>query len=109
SVSDHREMGMVLHVDATGQAAPDSASLLDFSAEPGPGFAPHEATLPPLEPGRVHRRTFTVSEVERAVAPGDGQSVRQRLWTYDGGAPGPTLHGRIGDTFVITLVNDGSM
>jgi len=53
----------------------------------------------------VHRRTLTVREVERAVAPG----VRQRLWTYDGTAPGPTLHGRIGDTFVITLVNHGSM
>jgi len=125
SVGAHRDMGMVFHVDVTGTSGshemagmpgmslaghrPSASSLLDFSKDPGPGFRPHDATLPPLEPGRVHRRTFTVSEVERAVAPGDGQSVKQHLWTYDGTAPGPTLHGRIGDTFVITLVNDGSM
>src|SRR5690606_31020633 len=54
---------------------------------------------------RVHRRTFTVTEVTREVAPG----VRQRLWTYDGSAPGPVLHGRVGDTFEITIVNDGSI
>ncbi|HET7385706.1 MAG TPA: multicopper oxidase domain-containing protein [Nocardioidaceae bacterium] len=119
SVGDHRAMGMVFHVAVTGTSghpaaeraasasghAPNAASLLDFSKDPGPGFRPHDAVLPPLEPGPVHRRTFTVSEVERAVAPG----VRQRLWTYGGTAPGPTLHGRIGDTFVIRLVNDGSM
>src|SRR5690606_26583397 len=35
--------------------------------------------------------------------------VTQRLWTYNGEAVGPTLHGRVGDKFVITLVNDGSI
>jgi len=39
------------------------------------------------------------------VAPG----VWQKRWTYNGSPVGPTLHGRVGDTFVITLVNDGSM
>jgi nitrite reductase (NO-forming) len=48
---------------------------------------------------------MTVREVERAVAPG----VTQRLWTYDGGAPGPVLHGQVGDTFEITLVNDAGI
>jgi len=53
----------------------------------------------------VHRRTFVVREVEREVAPG----VTQRLWTYDGTAPGPVLHGRVGDRFEITLMNRGSI
>ena len=53
----------------------------------------------------MHRRTLHVRDVEREVAPG----VTQTLWTYDGTAPGPTLHGRVGDRFVITLVNDGSV
>jgi nitrite reductase (NO-forming) len=35
--------------------------------------------------------------------------VSQRLWTSDGTAPGPTLHGRVGDVFEITLVNGGSI
>src|SRR5690606_24947864 len=39
------------------------------------------------------------------VAPG----VRQTRWTFNGGVPAPTLHGRVGDTFVITLVNDATM
>ena len=39
------------------------------------------------------------------MAPG----VRQRLWTFNGTAPGPTLRGRIGDTFEITLINDGTI
>jgi len=46
-----------------------------------------------------------VSEVEREVAAG----VRQKLWTFNGTAPGPTLHGRVGDVFVVTLVNDGTI
>ena len=43
--------------------------------------------------------------MEREVAPG----VRQRLWTFNGTAPGPALHGRVGDVFEITLVNDGTI
>jgi nitrite reductase (NO-forming) len=145
SVVGHRQMGMVLTIQATGtppagsgtdqaagdghaghqhgpgvstgtpEQAPTSGPAhgstgtppagLDFMAAPGPGFTAHDATLPPVDDGAVHRRTFTVSEVEREVAPG----YTQQLWTYHGNAPGPVLHGRVGDRFVITLVNDGSI
>ncbi len=128
SVVGHRQMGMVLTIDVTGQAEPASAAghsdhahgpsgsdesvpepvepgELDFMAEPGDDFEGRDAVLPPLEAGRVHRRTFTVQEVEREVAPG----MPATLWTFDGTAPGPVLHGRVGDVFVITLVNDGSI
>ncbi|HSE70423.1 MAG TPA: multicopper oxidase domain-containing protein [Nocardioidaceae bacterium] len=87
-------------------AAPaGSDARFDPMARPGKEFSAHDAELPALEPGRVHRRTFTVTETEREVAPG----VIQRLWTYDGSAPGPVLHGRVGDTFVIKLVNEGTI
>ena len=33
----------------------------------------------------------------------------QRRWTFNGQSPGPTLHGRVGDIFDITLVNEGSI
>jgi nitrite reductase (NO-forming) len=50
--------------------------------------------------------TLTVTETEREVAPG----VQQTVWSYGGeGAPGPVLHGRVGDRFVVTLVNDGTI
>jgi nitrite reductase (NO-forming) len=46
-----------------------------------------------------------VTEVEQEVAPG----VRQTRWTFGGTAPGPVLRGRVGDQFIVTLVNDGSI
>ncbi len=115
SIVGHRQQGMVLRVDATGTAAAPAAHqetgqdgrapTPDFMADPGPDFRSHDATLPPLEKGRVHRRTFTVRDVRTEVAPG----VVQTMWTYDGAAPGPILHGRVGDRFVIRLVNHGTM
>ncbi|MFZ1410632.1 MAG: multicopper oxidase domain-containing protein, partial [Micropruina sp.] len=64
-----------------------------------------DPVLPPLGPERVHRVTFRVQELALEVAPG----LWQRRWTFNGTAPGPTLHGRVGDTFEITLINDGSI
>ncbi|HEY0953019.1 multicopper oxidase domain-containing protein [Nocardioides sp.] len=88
-----------------GATGSDAAADLDFAAAPEPGFVAHDPELPAVEGSRVHRRTFRVSEVQAEVAPG----VRQQLWTYNGGMPGPTLHGRVGDRFVIRLVNDTQM
>lgn len=135
SVVGHRQMGMVLHVEVTGLAEATAASdtdtgsmsdmpgmdhgaaspetgtggpaaaALDLAASPGAGFEAHDPQLPPLGRSRVHRRTFRVTEMQAEVAPG----VRQQLWTYNGTMPGPTLHGRVGDRFVIRLVNDTSM
>jgi nitrite reductase (NO-forming) len=127
SVVGHKQMGMVLAIEAVG--AP--VATTDPRTPPGTGTpgtddpgtdahgAGHEMTmgepadgtvipdpvLPPLEPGRVHRHTFTVTEQGMEVAPG----ITQEMWTYNGSAPGPTLHGRVGDTFVIRLVNEGAL
>ncbi len=117
SVVGHRQLGMVLHVSAVGapvaptgaeehHPAPDGApAALDPLAAPDERFRAHDARLPDLPAGRVHRRTITVSDTVREVAPG----VTQRLWTYNGTAPGPVLHGRVGDRFVVRLVNDGTI
>ena len=78
---------------------------LDLAGTPGELFRRRDPALPPVAGGRVHRRTFHVRDVVREVAPG----VTQTLWTFNGTAPGPTLHGRVGDRFVITLVNDATM
>jgi nitrite reductase (NO-forming) len=126
SVVGHRQRGMVLRVDAVGAGPPAAAGhaahghgaasgddpaaepagtpSYDPVAGPGPGFEARDAALPPRT-GTVHRRTLTVTETEREVAPG----VIQTMWTYDGTAPGPVLHGRVGDVFEITLVNEGSI
>ena len=110
SVAGHRQMGMTFDVvvdDAPGAAAPHAspppaAPGMSGMASPSDVVDP---ALPPLTGERVHEVTLTVREVALEVAPG----VWQKRWTYNGSPMGPTLHGRIGDTFVVTLVNDGSM
>jgi len=90
----------------TGTAdGPSAAKDIDLAKKPGPGFEARDATLPPTSSATVHKLTLTVSEIQRAVAPG----ITQKLWTYNGTAPGPVLHGKVGDVFDVTLVNDGSM
>jgi nitrite reductase (NO-forming) len=71
----------------------------------GAGFTAYDPVLPPLPAERLHRVMLTVEELEQQVAPG----VWQRRWTYNGTSPGPTLHGRVGDVFEVTLVNHGTM
>ncbi|MCH6472514.1 multicopper oxidase domain-containing protein [Sinomonas terrae] len=94
SVVGHKQMGMTFRIDA-GTTPAASA----------PPFTPYPAALPPAVPGTVHRITLTVQDTARAVAPG----VVQELWTYNGTSPGPILHGHVGDTFEITLVNHAPM
>jgi len=119
SVPGHRQMGMTLDIVATGAgidhtqdtasttSGGDAADDMDLMADPGPSFKPYDAVLPRLdEPagGEVHRLRLTISEQEKEVAPG----VRQKVWTFGGTAPGPVLHGQVGDTFVVTVVNHGT-
>jgi nitrite reductase (NO-forming) len=119
SVLGHHQMGMVLTIDVLGveegggPAAAQTHTHVGHghdspavpAGEHAAGFRVHDASLPPIPAGRVHRRTIHVREVTREVAPG----VTQRLWTFDGTTPGPTLHGRVGDRFVITLVNHATV
>ncbi len=119
TIVGHRQMGMVLDVvvegapdgGATGHdgdggdgtSSPVSATpLLDPDARVAD---PVDPVLAPLGDARVHRLTLTAEEVELEVAPG----VTQTRWTFNGQVPGPTLHGRVGDVFEITLENDGTM
>ncbi len=123
SVVGHKQMGMTFEIDAVGapqqsadagQEAADGMSGHDhehgaidhqMGDEPAADAPILDPELLPAPPGKVHRHTFRVTEQEVEVAPG----VRQQQWTFNGTAPGPTLHGKVGDTFVITLVNDGTM
>jgi nitrite reductase (NO-forming) len=85
----------------------DAGQGLDLMADPGADFAPYDAALPELEElpkGAVRKLRLEISETEKEVAPG----VRQTVWTFGGSAPGPVIHGQVGDVFEITLVNNGS-
>ena len=130
SVAGHRQMGMVLDVVVLG--APTGAAAAP-PADPAGGHAGHGASgagagtaagaaipptnpaetlgtfvdpvLPPLSDETVRKVTFTVTEVPLEVAPG----LWQTRWTFNGGSVGPVLHGRVGDVFEVTLVNDGTI
>ena len=110
--SGHGGMDGMDHGGASDGGASDggdsAADDLDFMAEPGRDFSARDAALPKPDESakpKTIKKTFTVSEVEREVAVG----VKQKLWLFNGTMPGPTLRGKVGDKFVITLVNDGSM
>lgn len=125
SIAGHRQLGMVMAIEATGApadgtgpAAPTSsphehgaqdgasaAGDVDLARPPGAAFAARDAVLPPAPASTLHRQTFTVRDVKTEVAPG----VTQTLWTFNATAPGPTLRGKVGDVFEITLVNEADM
>ncbi|MCU6480605.1 multicopper oxidase domain-containing protein, partial [Arthrobacter sp. A2-55] len=129
SIAGHRQQGMVFTIVATGAplaapsaspgmggmpgmnhgttaaTGPSAAAQLDFMKEPAAGFTAHNPVLPPLPAGTVHEIAMKVTEQQQDVAVG----VKQTLWTFNGTAPGPTLRGKIGDKFKITLTNDGSL
>lgn len=117
TLAGHRAMGMsltIVPVGAPATPAPNAThgghadaggptmAALEEQAQRSPA-APAE--LPPLTDATVHAVTLTVTETTEQVASG----VTRAVWSYNGTAPGPTLHGRVGDRFVITLVNDGTM
>lgn len=127
SLAGHRQMGMVFRIVAdgvepaaasgnssgqpamegmaTGPGTDDAAPGLDPMRDPGKGFGARDARLPAAGKGTVHRLTLTARDTLHDVAAGYAQT----LWTYNGSAPGPTLRGKVGDTFEITLRNEGTM
>jgi nitrite reductase (NO-forming) len=115
TVPGHKEAGMVLDINVAGSAAGDGAAHggsstatgaeIDFAAEPAADFTPYDPTLQPAAGGTEHTMTLHATESVVEVAPG----VTQLLWMFNDMFPGPTLRGRVGDIFTITLVNDGSL
>ncbi|MFB4306771.1 multicopper oxidase domain-containing protein [Actinomadura sp. GTD37] len=114
TVPGHRAAGMTMQIKPAGASPSASPSMdhqamgsgqLDLSAHPSPGWKPYDAVLKPAPGGREHRVELRAADGVLEVAPG----VRQAMWTFGGSVPGPVLRGRVGDVFVITLVNDAGM
>ncbi len=117
SIVGHRQQGMVLHIRVDGENAgagghgghtgsgAAAPGPIDLMKEPGPGFVARDARLAPAPNATVHRYTFEVTEQPGELAPG----VTQEMWTYNGTLMGPTLRGKLGDVFEVTLRNRGTM
>ena len=91
-------------VTATDEA-PAGGATIDANAEPAADFEPRDPELAPASGGTVHRMTLDATEEVMEVAPG----VTQEMWTINSQVPGPTLRGKVGDVFEITLVNKGRL
>lgn len=133
TIAGHRQMGMtfdltvegasdaaVAGVGAAGAASGDSGMAgMDHSsaamtqqrvtADPQTPIEdvvdPSLAALPTAQGPTTHEIILDMTEEPLEVAPGRWQT----RWTYNGGPVGPTLHGRVGDRFVVTLKNSGTM
>ncbi|MFE9098681.1 multicopper oxidase domain-containing protein [Streptomyces sp. NPDC007264] len=118
TVEGHKAAGMLLDIKVKGAAAADSGvgavtkagpdasnAKIDANAAPPATWKAMDPVVKPADGQKVHQVDLHVKEKKTEVAPG----VTQTLWTYNGTAPGPTLRGRVGDTFRVKLTNDGSM
>jgi nitrite reductase (NO-forming) len=117
TVPGHKDAGMVLDIVVNG-SAPDAgdgeaassgtdavAAVIDASATPGPEWKPFDPSLQPAPGATVHDVEWAMTEEVIEVAPG----VTQQMWLFDGQYPGPTLRGKVGDVFNVTITNDGEI
>ena len=98
-------IAMTMPNDAASTTVETPNATIDFNAAPPTGWKPRDPVLAPALTGTVHEITFHATEKVIEVAPG----VTQEMWTFNDTVPGPVLHGKLGDTFKITLVNDGKI
>jgi nitrite reductase (NO-forming) len=100
---DHASMNMAGGQTVKGMsfagAAPDNA------AELAKAHKPYPAALPPLTPGDVVKVHMVLKDVTIDIAPG----IKYAAWGFEGGAPGPVVHARQGQTVEMTLTNDGAI
>lgn len=80
-------------------AAPDNAAALAAAHKP------YDATLPPLQPGNDVKVDLVLKDITIQIAPG----VKYASWAWAGGAPGPVIHVREGQTVHVTLTNKGAI
>ncbi len=139
SIVGHKAMGMTFNVIATGventsagagamnhdamgqgsmshggtessSATTMPSSAIDLATAPE-NFEARDASLAPVDENEIengatiHRETFNVEELQQEIAPGTSINAM----TFNGKYMGPTLRGKVGDVFEITLVNKGSM
>jgi nitrite reductase (NO-forming) len=66
---------------------------------------PYPAAMPALQPGAVASFDLALTDRTVEIAPG----VKYSAWAWAGGAPGPVIHVRQGQTVKITLTNKGAI
>ena len=91
--------GLTVKGQSFAGAAPANAAELAKAHQPYP------AELPPLTAADVVKVHMVLKDVTVEIAPG----VKYAAWGFEGGAPGPVVHARQGQTVEMTLTNDGAI
>ena len=94
------------HGSSGAQGAAAEARTLpmgDFTNQPAAQTV--DATAPRLKPGNVHRVKLEAREGQFDM----GAGLNRTIWSFNGKPVAPTLRGKVGDTFEVTLVNKGTM
>src|SRR5438093_9787090 len=80
-------------------ASPENADQLAAA------HVPYPAALQPAPAGDTVKVHMTLKDVNVQIAPG----ITYAAWGFDGGAPGPVVHVRQGQTVEMTLTNGGAI
>lgn len=91
--------------DSTSSSTETKGAKIDFSKKPSNSFVARDPKLEAAASTTVHEITMTATEKVMEVAPG----VKQEMWVFNETSPGPTLRGKVGDTFKVTIKNEGKM
>jgi nitrite reductase (NO-forming) len=95
--------------DTAGAGAVPSPSYAGLAPANADALAmahtPYPAALQAAPPGAVATVHLTLKDVVHQVAPG----IKYSAWAFSGGAPGPVIHVRQGQTVKMTLTNDGAI
>lgn len=91
---------------AVGSASASFAGKAPANAkEIAAAHVPYPAELPPVPAGDVVKVHMVLKDVTIEIAPG----VKYSAWGFEGGAPGPVVHVRQGQTVEMTLTNKGAI
>jgi nitrite reductase (NO-forming) len=89
----------------TGASASFAGITGPDAADVAAAHRPFPAELPPTSPGDVLDVHMVLKDVTVEIAPG----VKYNAWGFEGGAPGPVVHARQGQTVRMTLTNGGAI
>jgi nitrite reductase (NO-forming) len=94
------------HASAGALATPSYSGLApDNSDALAAAHRPYPAALEAAPAGPVAVVHLTLKDVVHEVAPG----IKYSAWAFSGGAPGPVIHVRQGQTVKMTLTNGGAI
>jgi nitrite reductase (NO-forming) len=96
---DHAAMDNAVATPSYAGLAPENADELAAAHKPYP------AALEAAPAGPVAVVHLTLRDVVHEVAPG----IKYSAWAFSGGAPGPVIHVRQGQTVKMTLTNGGAI